>query len=184
LAPESRYCIKCGSKLEAGHRFCWNCGSQRWTPEQEPQSQPQSAERPSPDRPELRGRTAGPRASLGLLPWFYGAGAIFFLVWATQALAVFLSPVGRAQLAGELGRQGVPLSMRSGLLVANGVILISAALVAAALHGAAFHGLRRHRRWGWIAAVVVAAVWSLLIVGIPVLVRLLSRDVRQSFGVE
>jgi len=99
LALPSRYCTNCGARLEPGHRYCWSCGTQRWTPE------PAS---PAPVRPAA----AGP-VSLGLLPWFYGAGAVFFLVWATQALAVFLSPVGRADLGTEMARQGVPAAMRA-----------------------------------------------------------------------
>lgn len=122
--------------------------------------------------------------SLGPLPWLFAAGAIFFLVWATQALAIFLSPVGRGQLLTEMGRQGVPASAQQTVMVAYGVALIGAALAAAALHAAAFYGLRRRRRWGWLSAVVVAGLWSLVIVGLPVLRRLIDRNVRQAFGID
>jgi hypothetical protein len=74
--------------------------------------------------------------------------------------------------------------MQRGVLAIYWVILIGGSLVAAALHGTAFYGLRRFRRWGWIAALVVASLWSLLIVGIPVLVRLVNRNVRQAYGVD
>ena len=74
--------------------------------------------------------------------------------------------------------------MRGGFLTGYVAVFVGGLLVAAALHGSAFYGLRRFRRWGWIAAVVVASLWSLLIVGIPVLLRLLNRNVRQAFGVD
>ena len=183
---EAGYCIACGARLEPAHRYCWSCGAARWA-----QLPPPLAGGGGPSGPE-GGRTStdqqalGRRGAdyLGLLPWFYAAGAIFFLIWATQALAVFLSPAGRASLAATMSAQGVSPSMQPGLLVAYGVLLVGAALVAAALHGAAFYGLRRHRRWGWLSAVVVAGLWSLLVVGIPVLLRLVDRNVRRSFGVD
>lgn len=106
------------------------------------------------------------------------------MIEATQGLAYLLSPGGRAQLIAELAREGVVASMQGGFLTAYWIVFIGGSLVAAALHGAAFYGLRRYRRWGWISAVVVAALWSLLIVGIPVLVRLVNRNVRQAFGVD
>lgn len=122
--------------------------------------------------------------SLGLLPWFYGAGAIVFLVYLTQGLAFFLSPTQRAMMFAELGQRGIPAAQRPGLVLAYGIVLLGGAVVAAVLHATAFYGLRRRRRWGWLSAVVVAAFWSLLIVGIPVLVRLVHRDVRRTFGVD
>lgn len=188
------YCIQCGARLEAEHRFCWSCGTPRWTPDAA-----EPARRPEPERapptpgtqvfgarpvPAEPAASQAPVTNLGLLPWFYAAGAVMFLVEATQALAYLLSPGGRAQLAAELTRQGVAAAMQDDILTVYWVVLIGGSLVAAALHGAAFYGLRRLRRWGWIAAVVVAALWSLLIVGIPVLVRLVSRPVRQAFGVD
>jgi hypothetical protein len=183
------YCINCGARLEAVHRFCWNCGAQRWTPEN---GTAPVEERPAPPTPgtPVFGRRPPAAArvdratSLGLLPWLYASGAVLCLVEATQGLASLISPDGRAQLVTQLTQGGVPASMLSGLLAFYWVLTIGGMLVGAAVHGAAFYGLRRFRRWGWIAAVVVAALWSLLIVGIPVLVRLVSRDVRQAFGVD
>jgi hypothetical protein len=184
------FCIHCGARLEAAHRFCWSCGAARWTPETEaaPASEPERAP-PTPGTSVFAApRTAVPEAprpvSLGLLPWFYAAGAVLLLVEATQVLAYLLSPGGRNQLAAELTRQGVAASVQGEVLAGYAVFLVGGSLVAAALHAAAFYGLRRFRRWGWIAAVVVAALWSLLIVGIPVLVRLVNRSVRQAFGVD
>lgn len=183
------YCINCGARLEAAHRFCWHCGAPRWDGEsaQAPPSPEAGRAPPTPGTsvfPARPAAAAAPVTSLGLLPWFYAAGAVLFLVEATQGLAYLLSPGGRGQLASELTRQGVAPSMQGEVLAVYWIFLIGGSLVAAALHGAAFYGLRRFRRWGWIAAVVVAALWSLLIVGIPVLVRLVSRNVRQAFGVD
>lgn len=186
----SGYCIHCGARLEAAHRFCWSCGLQRWA---EPEAARPEDDRPPPTpgtqvftaRPPAPPAPArAPAASLGLLPWIYAAGAVLFLVEATQGLAYLLSPGGRAQLSAELTRQGVAPAIQGDILALYWIVLIGGSLVAAALHGTAFYGLRRMRRWGWIAAVVVAALWSLLIVGIPVLVRLVSRSVRQAFGVD
>ncbi len=185
------YCIHCGARLEAVHRFCWSCGNARWTPEGEPAPAPAPpADVPAPPTPGTQVfqrrpvAAAAPVTSLGVLPWLYAAGAVLFLVYATQGLAFLLSPGGRSQLATDLTRQGVAASMQSQVLAAYWVLLIGGSVIAALLHGAAFYGLRRFRRWGWIAAVVVAALWSLLVVGIPVLVRLVSRNVRQAFGVD
>jgi len=133
----------------------------------------------------FQSRAAPPeRPNLGLLPWLYAAGAILLLIEATQGLASFLSPTGRAQLLTEISRAGVAESMRGGFLTVYLILVIGGFLVAAALHAAAFYGLRRFRRWGWISAVVVAGLWSLVIVGIPVLLRLVDRNVRRAFGVE
>lgn len=119
-----------------------------------------------------------------MLPWVYAGGAVFFLVWATQALALLLAPAGRSQLMAELARQGVAADIRTTFLAVYGALVIGAALAAAALHAGAFYGLRRRRWWGWLSAVIVAGFWSLLIVGLPVLLRLVRRDVRQAYGVE
>jgi hypothetical protein len=167
------YCVNCGARLEAAHRFCWNCGTARSAPGPGPGPGGADAER----SPPLPGTP-------GLLPWFFAAGAVFFLVEATRGLASLASPAGRAQLLEALAQQGVSASMRESMLAAYWVILIGGSLVAAALHGAAFHGLRRLRRWGWVSALVVAAGWSLVIVGIPIMVRLMSRNVRQAFGID
>jgi biotin transporter BioY len=56
-------------------------------------------------------------------------------------------------------------------------------LVIAALHAIAFYGLRDRKRWGWVAAVLVAGAWSLVLVGIPVLAILLRPSTRRAYGV-
>ena len=190
------HCISCGARLDASHRFCWSCGAPRWAPGEadqpagaadEPAPNPPPAERPppTPGTSVFQSRSVPvQRPNLGLLPWLYAAGAILLLTQATQGLASFLSPSGRAQLIAELSRAGVAAPMRPWILTVYLIVFIGGFLVAAALHGAAFYGLRRFRRWGWISAVVVAALWSLLIVGIPVLLRLVDRNVRQAFGVD
>jgi biotin transporter BioY len=58
------------------------------------------------------------------------------------------------------------------------------AIVAAAIHGLAFYGLRGRKRWGWAAAVLVAGLWSLVLVGIPFLYVLLKRSTRRAYGLE
>jgi len=188
-AERTWYCINCGARLEPVHRFCWSCGAPRWSPEPESPPPAAEAERPPPvPGTQVFGAAAAPRVetrvSLGLLPWLYAVGAIFFLVQATQGAAYLLSPGGRAQLAASFAHQGISGSVQQGFLAVYWVILVGGSLVAAVLHGAAFYGLRRYRRWGWLAAVAVAALWSLLIVGIPVLLRLVNRSVRQAFGVD
>ena len=193
---ESWHCISCGAKLDASHRFCWNCGAPRWEPggaeeTAQPTMEPAGSQAtphrppPAPGTSAFHHRPASiQRPNLGLLPWFYAAGAVLLLIEATQALASFLSPGGRAQLLADLSRAGVAEPMRNGFLTGYVVVFIGGLLVAAALHGSAFYGLRRFRRWGWISAVVVASLWSLLIIGIPVLIRLVNRNVRQAFGVD
>src|SRR5262245_29114783 len=99
----SGYCIHCGARLEAVHRFCWSCGAARWTPDAEAAGAPAEPTPPTPGTPVFGAAAPSqpapaPVTSLGLLPWFYAAGAVLFLIEATQALAYVLSPGGRAQL--------------------------------------------------------------------------------------
>lgn len=181
----SGYCIDCGARLETGHRYCWNCGAARWKAPSETiaaAAEPPGAGTAALAEPALRGPLAASR--LGAVPWLYAVGACAFLLWTTRALAILLAPNGRSEMARELQAQGLNSASAMAWVVPQGVAAIAAGLVAAGLHAAAFYGLRSRRRWGWIAAVVVAAIWSLGLVGIPVLVRLLSRNVRSSFGVD
>ena len=112
----------------------------------------------------------------------YAAGAIFWLVNLTQSAAVAAAPVGRAQLEQTLVNAGLTHNAASFLVIYFAVVLMFQA-TAAGLHAAAFYGLRRRRWWGWVIAVIVAGAWSLVLVGIPVLVFLLQRQTRQAYGV-
>ncbi|HLH68884.1 MAG TPA: hypothetical protein VKY90_07610 [Candidatus Dormibacteraeota bacterium] len=181
------YCITCGARLEPEHRFCWSCGAPRWTPTPPAGDGQEGTLRPppGPGTPPFQAPAApAPKVDLGLLPWCYAAGAIFFLLLLAQDLPYVLSSAGRSLLIAQMARSGLPPSMQTSALVTYIVIVMGGELIAAVIHAAAFYGLRGHRRWGWLAAVVVACFWSLLIVGIPVLVRLVNREVRQAFGMD
>jgi len=67
------------------------------------------------------------------------------------------------------------------LLIA--VVIFFFVIAAAFLHGIAYFGLRARKPWGWIAAVIMAAAWSLILIGIPVLVVLIRSSPRHAYGV-
>ena len=115
------------------------------------------------------------------LPYLYAAGAVFWLIQLAQLAALIAAPNGRAQLRQNLINSGVTGDV-STLFILQLVIALFLVITAAALHAAAFYGMRRLRLWGWIAAVIVAALWSVVLIGIPVLVVLLQRPTRQAFG--
>ena len=123
-----------------------------------------------------------PRPVLRWLPYLFAAGAIFWLVNLTQAAALAASPVGRAQLEQTLVNAGITQNS-SALLAVYFIVVFVFEGAAAGLHGAAFYGLRAKRWWGWVVAVIVAGAWSLVLVGIPVLVFLLQRQTRRAYGV-
>jgi hypothetical protein len=116
------------------------------------------------------------------LPFVFAAGAVFWLVELVQFAAIVAAPAGRDQLQQALVDAGIKQDI-STVLVVESVIVFVFEGVAATLHAAAYFGLRKLRPWGWIAAVIVSAAWSLALVGIPVLVVLLRRETRQSFGI-
>lgn len=116
-----------------------------------------------------------------MLPWIYAFGAVLSFVWATVSLASLIAPRGRSQLLDMLS-QATPVRSQTSLLATYAVEMVATPVIVGTLHWIAFSGLRRVRRWGWIAAVVVAGLWSLLIVGILFLMHLLRRDVRNAFG--
>jgi len=130
---------------------------------------------PPPSPPETNPR-------LRWLPYLFGAGAVFWLIEMTQFAAWLAAPVARDQFQQTLIKGGITHDFVTILVVyAAFFLLVFATLVAA--HATAFYGLRRMRAWGWIAAVVVAGGWSLIIVGIPLLVFLLRRPTRQAYGI-
>lgn len=123
-----------------------------------------------------------PNRYLRWLPYFFAAGAIFWLVQLTQAAALAAAPVGRDQMVHNLMNAGFTHNPSSALTVYF-VMVFFFEISAVLLHGAAYYGLKRLRIWGWIFAVIAAGAWSLVLIGIPVLVFLLQRQTRQAYGV-
>ncbi|TMG68865.1 MAG: hypothetical protein E6H86_04115 [Chloroflexi bacterium] len=123
-----------------------------------------------------------PSRYLKWLPYLFAAGAIFWLVQLTQAAAMVAAPVGRDQLQHALVNAGITRNVSSVLVLYLGIVFFFE-VAAVVLHGTAYYGLRRRRIWGWICAVIVAGAWSLVVVGIPVLVFLLQRQTRQAYGI-
>ena len=116
------------------------------------------------------------------LPYLFAAGAVFWLIELTQFAAVLAAPVGRDQLRQALVNAGLTSDVDT-LLIVEAVLIVFFELVAAALHGAAYYGLKGFRAWGWVVAVIVSAAWSLVLVGIPILVFLLRRPTREAYGI-
>ncbi|HEY1420329.1 MAG TPA: zinc ribbon domain-containing protein [Candidatus Dormibacteraeota bacterium] len=178
------YCINCGETLADDHRYCPRCGAERWTPP--PAPPPPSGQRPPPGagsqsfQPAPVEAPASPR--LRWLPFVFAAGAVFWLVELTQFAAVLAAPAGRDQLQQALVAAGIKQDL-STVLVVESILVFVFEVSAAAVHAVAYFGLRKLRPWGWVAAVIVAAAWSLVLVGIPVLVVLLRRTTRQTYGV-
>ena len=123
-----------------------------------------------------------PSQRLRWLPYLFAAGAIFWLVELTQAAAMIAAPVGREQLYQALVKAGIT-GNTTPVLILYMAIVFGIEATAAALHATAYYGLKRLRAWGWIAAVIVAGAWSLVLVGIPVFVFLLQRRTRQAYGI-
>jgi hypothetical protein len=116
------------------------------------------------------------------LPFVFGAGAVFWLVQLAQFAAIVAAPAGRDQLHQALVQAGVKGDL-STLLVFEAVLVFFFVIVAAALHATAYFGLKARKPWGWITAVIVAAAWSLLLIGIPVLVLLIRSNTRHAYGI-
>jgi len=123
-----------------------------------------------------------PGNRLRWLPYLFAAGAIFWLIELTQFAAVLAAPVGREQLRVALVNAGLTSDVDT-LLIVEAVLIVFFELVAAVLHGAAYYGLKGFRAWGWVVAVIVSAAWSLVLVGIPILVFLLRRPTREAYGI-
>ena len=124
-----------------------------------------------------------PPASLRWLPYIFGAGAIFWLVELAQFAALVAAPAGRdriRQTVEQAGVKGGDVSTWIALEIGVGLFFV---IAAASLHAAAYFGLRRRRPWGWVVAVIVAAAWSLILVGIPVLAVLVRSSTRHSYEI-
>ena len=175
------HCINCGLEIGPDHRFCPRCGAERWMPGAE-----KRAVRPPPGAGTQPFDPAPPRPAptpgLRWLPFVFGAGAVFWLIQLAQFAAVVTAPAGRDQLRQALVSSGVTANVTE-IFVAEAALIVLFEVAAVMLHAAAFYGLRRFRPWGWISAVIVAAGWSVILVGIPLLVVLLRRTTRQRFGI-
>ena len=125
-----------------------------------------------------------PAAPAGLrwLPFIFGAGAVFWLVQLAQFAAVVAAPNGREQLRQAVIQAGAKGDVSTLIVVEVGIVVFFV-VAAACLHATAYFGLRRHRPWGWIAAVIVSAAWSVVLVGIPVLYVLVKRSTRHQYGI-
>jgi zinc ribbon protein len=175
------YCIQCGAELAADHRYCPQCGAERWTPPEEPRSlRPPPGAGTQPFHPPAPKPAAVPR--MRWLPYLFAAGAVFWLIELAQFAAVAAAPAGRDQLHQALVSAGVTQNAWT-VVVVEGAIVVGFEVAAVALHATAYFGLRRMRAWGWVAAVIVAAAWCLVLAGIPVMVVLLQRRTRQAYGI-
>src|SRR3954453_11783970 len=68
---EFPFCVECGTRLDAGDRFCARCGTARWAP-------PAPAAVPAGGAGGAPAVGGGP-VSLGMLPWAYACGAVLAL---------------------------------------------------------------------------------------------------------
>lgn len=176
--PELPYCIECGARLEPGARICQRCGSERWTPGPAPRRQP------VPSRPEPRAlTTAEVQATVASIPWIYAVGAFLDAALLAWVLAEGVTPGGRANWNTTLAQAGIPASQFDFSRIELTVITAILLLLLTAGHAAAYQGLRARKRWGWILGVVMAALWSMVLTGIPVLAKLVQRQVRAAYGV-
>lgn len=153
------YCVDCGVRLRPEHEYCWNCGARRW--QTEPAAAPAA---PRAGRTDPQTRTGAP--GLGGLRFFFAFWGVLLMVWAAYRLAVVLYVVP--------GAATEEIVLNAGL--------ITAAVLLAGLHALAFHGISSLRVGGWVVGVVVAGLWSLILVGLPALYILLLRSTRDAFG--
>ena len=184
LPPELPFCIECGARLDPGARMCPRCGTERWPPTPPPRPEPQPDRRPVTSGAERRPLTSTEvQATVASIPWIYAVGAFLNAGLLAWVLAEGITSGGRANWNSTLAQAGIPASQfaasRIELTVIFGVLL----LLLAAAHAAAYQGLRAKKRWGWILGVVLAALWSIVLTGIPVLAKLVQRQVRAAYGV-
>jgi len=171
-SPGQWYCVDCGVRLQPGHAFCWNCGAGRWHPPPEgppgappPAPEPVQAEPPAPTSPSTRPAPIAAAARLGTLQFYFAFWAVALLVWATVDVAVLAAP-----------------AVSPGLPVTTQLVVIVIKVLLAAVHGVAYYGIRARRVTGWLTGVVLAGLWSLVLIGIPALFILLQRSTREAFG--
>jgi hypothetical protein len=179
---DAPFCIECGERLEQTHRFCPACGARRWRPEPEAAPAPAGVS-PGPAWAPGIARPAGTGKPPRALPWFFAGGAVLWLISAAQAAAMVASSTGRAQMAQQLAAGGMT-RVSDASVVALGAGQLAFCVLAAGFHAVAFYGLRARRRWGWLAAVLLAGLWSLVLVGIPLLVILLRPATRRAYGID
>jgi hypothetical protein len=182
--PDLPFCIECGARLEPGARICPRCGTERWSPGPPPRRQPAPSRQPVPSRGEPRALTnAEVQATVASIPWIYAVGAFLNAGLLAWVLAEGITAGGRANWNAALAQAGLPASQFAASRTELTAIFSILLLLLAAGHAAAYQGLRAKKRWGWILGVVLAALWSLVLVGIPVLVKLVQRQVRAAYGV-
>jgi hypothetical protein len=126
----------------------------------------------------------GPVTPPGLrwLPFIFGAGAVFWLVQLAQFAAIVAAPAGRDQLQRAVVDAGVKGDVTLLIALETGIVFFFV-VAAACLHAVAYFGLRARRPWGWVAALIVSAGWSLVLVGIPVLLVLAKSSTRRVYGI-
>lgn len=182
--PELPYCIECGARLEAGARMCPRCGTERWSPGVPPRRQPAPNRQPVPAHGEPRPLSnAEVQATVSSIPWIYAVGAFIDAALLAWVLAEGITPGGRANWNSMLAQAGIPTSQFGASRIELTAVFSVLLLLLAAGHAAAYQGLRARKRWGWILGVVLAALWSIVLTGIPVLVKLVQRQVRAAYGV-
>jgi len=115
------------------------------------------------------------------LPYLFAAGAVLWLVELTRFAAYLVAPAGREVLKQALIDGGITRNLDA-TLTTESILIFFLGTAAVVLHGAAYYGLKRLRVWGWITAVIVSSGWSLVILGIPILVLLLRRSTREAYG--
>lgn len=182
------YCIECGTRLRAEDRFCSVCGTGRWLPPAAPPVPTAPARDAAPSAPAgpAPSRSVPPEdveATVRVIPWIYAAGAILSALWLTSSLAFAVAPKGRSQLMQDITSTHVAASEASLVLALRIAFSVGIPAVLLVGHGLAYYGLRARARWGWLSAVIIAGLWSIVLAGIPVLVRLLRREVREAYGV-
>jgi hypothetical protein len=121
-------------------------------------------------------------AVVGIVTFLSAAGTVFFLVSVAQMGAYILHPGGLAALRAEMVSQGIPEPQSMTAFLASSLFGFGIALTAMALHLVTFVALQRRTAFGWVMAVLVSALWSLGLIGIPFLWLLLKSDTRRAFG--